>query len=269
MTVAVFVRDPSRLLAGVAYGYLALSVAFIFLPVAILVLFSFQGGSLPMPPFDGPSLAWYGRAFADEDMMAALGRSILVGTGAAATATVLGFLGAYGVARHAMPFKPAIELFMLVPASISYLIVGMGLLVFLNAIGVRPSLAAVAIGHAVITLPIAFSLILSQMDDHQVRAELAAQDLGAPEWKAVLLVTVPMLWAPIVAAFCIAFSLSWDEFIIAFLLSRFDVTLPVSIWTSLRSGLNPTINAMGTIMFILSLAVFVTLLLSVRRGARA
>ena len=221
-----------------------------------------------MPPFDGPSLAWYAKALANGAMTAALWHSVLVGAATAALATVLGFLAAYGVARYAIPFKPAIELLMLLPAAISYLIVGMGLLVFFKMVGIRPSLATIVLGHTVITLPIAFSLVLSQMDGHQLRAERAAQDLGAPEWKAVLLVTVPMLWIPVLAAFCICFSLSWDEFIVAFLLSRFEVTLPVEIWTSLRSGLNPTIKAIGTIVFLFSLSGFVVLTISLRRGGR-
>jgi spermidine/putrescine transport system permease protein len=251
---------------GFSLIYIALAVVFIFLPVGVLVLFSFQGGRLPMPPFDGPSLDWYAKALQNDTLMQSLGASVLVGAVSAGLATTMGFLAAYGVARHATGWRHTIEMAMLVPASISYLIVGLGLLVFLGRIGLGPSLPAIVIGHTVITLPIAFSLILSQMDSGLIRAERAAQDLGAPEWKAVLLVTAPMLWAPILAAFCICFSLSWDEFIIAFLLSRFEVTLPVAIWASLRAGLNPMINAMGTLMFLMSLGVFLAVTLATMRG---
>jgi len=249
----------------IARTYVALIVMFIFLPIAMLVTFSFQEGRLPIPPFNGPSLRWYGQVLSDRDMISALLSSLGVGAAAALSATTLGFFAAYGVARFALPYRGLIEVVMLIPASVSYLIVGLGLLVFLGSIGVRPSLLAVGIGHTVITLPIAFSLILSQMDPSHINAEMAARDLGASELGAIFRITLPLMLAPLLAAFAICFSLSWDEFIIAFLLSRFEVTLPVEIWTSLRSGLNPFINAAGTLIFLVSLTVFVIFTFGLRK----
>jgi spermidine/putrescine transport system permease protein len=247
--------------------YVVAIAIFIFLPVAVLVLFSFQDGRLPLPPFNGPSLRWYAEVLSDRSMLAALGASLAVGVAAAGLATVLSFLAAYGVARHAMAWRGGIEIAMLVPASVSYLIVGLGLSVCLNAFGIRPSLGVVVIGHTVVTLPIAFSLILSQMDPAHERIEMAARDLGASDIAALRDVTVPIMLPAILAAFAITFSLSWDEFIIAFLLTRFEVTLPVEIWTSLRSGLSPFINASGTLIFLISLAVFLIFVFGLRRKA--
>ncbi len=259
----------TQVMRRVAQGYVAIVVGFIFLPVAVLVLFSFQAGRLPLPPFNGPSLHWYGAVLSDRGMMTALATSLVVGAMASAVATVLGFLAAYGVARHSIAWRGGIEFAMLVPASVSYLIVGLGLSVFLNGLGIRPSLAAVTIGHAVVTLPITFSLILSQMEPAHVQAENAARDLSASDLEALLLVTVPLMMPAILAAFGIAFSLSWDEFIIAFLLTRFEVTLPVEIWTSLRSGLSPFINAAGTLIFLISLVIFLAFVFGLRRRARS
>lgn len=248
-----------------ARGYVVAVLAFIFLPVAVLVTFSFQSGRLPIPPFNGPDLKWYVQVLSNRAILSALGASILVGLCAAAVAVTLGFLAAYAVSRHDLRGRAAIEVAMLFPASVSYLIVGLGLVTFLGMIGIRPSLLAVGIGHAVITVPIAFSLILSQMDPAHIRAEMAARDLGASDLSALTRVTLPLMTAPLLAAFAICFSLSWDEFIIAFLLTRFDVTLPVEIWTSLRSGLNPFINAAGTLIFLVSLTAFLVLTLGLMR----
>lgn len=242
-----------------ARGYILLLLGFMFLPAAVLVVFAFQSGNLPIPPFNGPSLRWFLRVAGSSPMMAALANSLLVGAAATVTATGLGFCCAYAVARHAGRLRILIDMIMLVPASISYLVVGMGLQTFFHRIGLPPSLLAVGIGHAVVTLPIAFSVISSQMDPALARVEMAAQDLGAAEWQSILLVTLPMLKAPLATAFFLAFSLSWDEFIIAFMLSRFDVTMPVEIWTSMRSGLNPFINAAGTLVFGISLIAFLAL----------
>jgi spermidine/putrescine transport system permease protein len=92
------------------------------------------------------------------------------------------------------------------------------------------------------------------MGAQQQGAERAARDLGAGEAQVVLLVTVPMLAPALLAAFFLAVTLSWDEFIIAFLLTRFDVTLPVEIFSMLRSGLSPRLNAVGSLVFLVSVA---------------
>ena len=144
----------------------------------------------------------------------------------------------------------------------------LGLLIVLNWLAVPKSLLAVGIGHVVINLPLAFAIIYSQMGEHQANIERAALDLGASEAKAMLYVTIPMLWPALLAAFAISATLSWDEFIIAFLLSRFDVTLPVVIWSLLRSGLNPMLNAAGTFVFVVSILLLVAVELLLRRGRR-
>ena len=96
-------------------------------------------------------------------------------------------------------------------------------------------------------------------------AERAARDLGANETQVILLVTAPMLSTAIAAAFFLSITLSWDEFIIAFLLTRFDITLPVEIWSMLRSGLSPSLNAIGSVVFLISVAVLLLLEFTVLR----
>ena len=97
------------------------------------------------------------------------------------------------------------------------------------------------------------------MGEHQANAERAARDLGAAEWQVLALVSVPMLWPALFASFFLSLTFSWDEFIIAFLLSRFDVTLPVEIWSMLRSGLNPKTNAVGSLVFLVSFVLVLLL----------
>lgn len=257
-------RAPAALALGL--GYL-----FVFLPVLPLVLFSFQGAGLPVPPFDGPSLQWYARALSDRRLADALANSLAVAVGSSLAATVLGFLAAYGLARFRLPGARAIEGLLLLPLTVSYLIIGVGLLVVLNALGLPRSLWTVGLGHVVINLPVCLAVCRSQLGDRaQAGLERAARDLGAGEAQVLLLVTVPLVWPALLASFCLAFTLSWDEFIIAFLLTRFDVTLPVVIWSLLRTGLNPVTNAAGSLVFGLSaaLVLLAELLLARRRAAR-
>ena len=100
-----------------------------------------------------------------------------------------------------------------------------------------------------------FAIIYSQMGAHQIKLERVARDLGATEWQVILIITVPLMWPAIFAAFFLSLTFSWDEFIIAFMVSRFDVTLPVEIWSMLRTGLDPKTNAVGSFVFLVSVAV--------------
>ena len=235
--------------------YAALIYGFIFLPVIVLVLFSFQGSLFPIPPFNGPSLRWYSAVLNDSRLVAGLGNSILVALSTSTLATFIGFLSAWGFARFYVPASAVLRGLITAPLMISYLIIGMGLLVFFNWIGMPKSLVAAGIGHVVINLPLCFAIIYSQMGDNQANMERAARDLGAPEWKVLALITAPILWPAIFASFFLSMTFSWDEFVISFLLTRFDTTLPVEIWNLLRAGLNPRTNAVGSLVFGVSVAL--------------
>lgn len=230
---------------------------FIFLPVLVLVLFSFQGSLFPIPPFNGPSLRWYGAVLADARLTAGLVNSIFVAVITSALATLLGFLSAWGFARFALPGSALLRGFITLPLTVSYLIIGMGLLVFFSWIGLPKSLVAAGIGHVVINLPLCFAIIYSQMGEHQANIERAARDLGAADWQVLALVTAPMLWPALFASFFLSMTFSWDEFVIAFLLTRFETTLPVEIWNLLRAGLNPKTNAVGSLVFAVSILMAV------------
>ena len=261
-------RRPSPLRDLPAVLYVALAFGFVFLPVVVLVQYSFQDGAVPVPPFRGFSLRWYEAMFADRKLMAAMGNSVIVAVLSSLVATALGFLAAWGLARRRPRFAGAIQFMLMAPIAVSYLIIGMGLLIVFNWLAVPKSLLAVGIGHVVINLPLAFAIVYSQMGEHQANIERAALDLGASEAKAMLYVTLPMLWPTLLAAFVISATLSWDEFVIAFLLSRFDVTLPVVIWSMLRSGLNPELNAAGSLVFAVSVVLLVGVELAIRRGRK-
>lgn len=248
-------------------AYLIASYVFIFLPVVVLVLFSFQDGLLPVPPFNGPSLEWYERLFNNRRLLESLGNSLIVASLSALTATTLGFLAAYGLARGAPRLGGPMRFVLMAPLMVSYLIIAMGLLITFTLMGVPKSLFTVGIGHVVINLPLCFAITYSQLGEHQRNLERAAHDLGASELQSLLLITVPVLRPALVAAFLLAATLSWDEFIIAFLLSRFEVTLPVIIWEMLRAGLNPETNAAGTLVFAISIGlVLIAVALTFRRG---
>lgn len=248
--------------SAISWLYVIAIYAFIFLPVAVLVLFSFQDGRLPVPPFNGFSLQWYETVFADRKLMSALTHSLFVATLSSVVACLLGFLAAYALARFKLPGSALQRGLLIAPMTVSYLIIALGLLAVLNTLHIPLSLWTVGIGHVVINLPLCFAIIYASMGEHHINIERAARDLGANDFKVMALVTAPMLMPSISAAFFLSVTFSWDEFIIAFLLSRFDVTLPVEIWSMLRSGLSPKTNAVGSLVFLVSVAVLLVLELS-------
>jgi spermidine/putrescine transport system permease protein len=236
----------SRVLAT----FYALAIyGFIFLPVAMLILFSFQGGQIPVPPFNGPSLKWYAAVLGDKRLTAGLINSLIVAITSSAVAVVIGFLAAWGFARFTLRWDGFWKAVISLPLMVSYLIIALGLLIFFNWIGISKNLFAVGIGHVVINMPLCFAIIFSQMTANQANIERAARDLGAADWQVLTLVTAPMLWPALFASFFLSVTFSWDEFVIAFLLTRFDTTLPVEIWNLLRGGLSPKTNAVGSLVF--------------------
>lgn len=251
-----------------SWFYLAALYGFIFLPVLVLVTFSFQDGRLPIPPFRGATLKWYGEIFADDRLMSALVNSLVVALGSSVVAVVLGFLAAFALARYMLPGSALLRGLLTAPLMVSYLVIGLGLLMMFNEIGLPRSLWTVGIGHVVINLPLCFAIIYASMGAQQASAERAARDLGASTAQVLVLIAAPMLAPSIFAAFFLSVTFSWDEFIIAFLLARFDVTLPVEIWNMLRSGLNPKTNAIGSLVFLISIALVLALEFTVFRRRR-
>lgn len=252
-------------------AYLLAMLTFVYLPVVILVLFSFQKGMLPVPPFEGPSLEWYERAFGNKRLMAALVNSVIVAIGSSFAATALGFLAAYGMARRPPRFSGSVRFLLMAPMTVSYLIIALGLLVVFNIAGIPKSLLAVAIGHTIINLPLCFAIIYSQFGEHHRNMDQAAHDLGAGDFQVIWRIAMPIMRPALFAAFCLAATLSWDEFIIALLLSQFEVTLPIMIFELLRAGLTPEVNAAGTIVFAISMstvAVAAVVMLFRRGGKR-
>lgn len=237
---------------GACAAYMVLLYGFIFLPVAVLVLFSFQDGRLPVPPLKGLTLRWHAAVLADGRLTGAMLNSFIVALGSSLMALALGFLAARALAGGRLAQGAAIRAALTAPLSVSYLVIGLGLLASFNLMGTDLSLATVAVGHVVINAPLCLAICAAAMGPAQVQAERAARDLGAGELRVMALVTAPMILPALIAALLLSVTFSWDEFIIAFLLSRFEVTLPVEIFSMLRSGLSPRTNAVGSLVFLVS-----------------
>jgi len=237
---------------------LTASLAFIYLPIGVLGLFSFHDGRAAVPPFSGPTLKWYFAVLEDPKIGQAAVNSVLLGVVSSAISTILGFLAAYGLGRFKLRGDPALRGAILLPMNVSYLVIGMGLLVVLREVNFPLGLTAACLAHIVMTTPLSFAICQTSITADQVRLEMAARDLGATQWMIFRRLTIGLCWPALFASFCLAFTLSWDEFIMTYLLTRFNVTIPISIWSMMRTGLNPETNALGVLVFAVSLILFLT-----------
>ncbi|MEA5463748.1 ABC transporter permease [Leptothoe sp. PORK10 BA2] len=237
--------------------YLVLGYGLLMLPIITLVVFSFENSRFPTLPWTGWTWAWYQDLFQDGTLIQALQASLLVSPLAAAIATILGFFGAYALNRFEFRGKQALTILLIVPILVPPLILGVAFLGLLSRVNLQGQLYSILITHVVILLPTAIALITLRLIQMPKAIEQAAWNLGATEWQALWRVVLPWTLPGIAGAFLLAFTFSFDEFVIAWFVSGFEPTLPVAIYNFLGSNLSPSLNAIGTLVFLLSIVLLV------------
>ncbi len=239
------------------YIWLALAYAFLFLPLAVLVIFSFATNKFPALPIRGFSFEWYEKLWNDGTLIKALGNSLLVSPAAATVATILGFFAAYAVSRFEFRGKALLSAFFAMPILIPPLILGVAFLGLLARMQLSGTLTAVFITHVVLITAPAMVIIQLRLAQMPRAIEEAAWDLGASEWQAMRKVVLPFALPGILGGWLLAFTFSFDEFMIAWFVSGFDPTLPVGVYSVLVAVIDPSLNAIGTIVFGISALVLV------------
>jgi spermidine/putrescine transport system permease protein len=242
-----------RALAVLARVYVGLAFAFIFAPIVTLAIFAFNENRFPSLPWTGFSLGWFAKVLGDDGVRAAVQRSVVAALAVATLATVLGATAAYCVTRWSFPGKNVYLGIVVAPPCIPLLILGLALLIFLRQLHLAGSLLSVVISHTVIAAPFAFGIVRLRLAELDPFLEKAAWNLGANEWSAIRAVVLPQALPAIVAAFLLAMTVSWDEFVVAWFVSGLQITLPVYIWTSFQAEISTAVNAIGTIAFAVSI----------------
>lgn len=232
--------------------------AFLYLPIAVLILYSFNRDGVGGFPPRHFTFNWYSTLFADSAMWAAVGNSILVALACVAIALLLGTPAALAIDRVQFPGKAAFRHLVLLPLILPGIITGLSLLMFSVFIGLRLSLLTVALGHGTALISVATTEVYAGLLKFDRSQEEASLDLGASYWKTFWLVTLPNLRIAIIGAALLIFTLSMDEIAVTFFLIGRDDTLPLEIWGRLRRGMTPEINAISSLIFVFSLATIVT-----------
>ena len=234
---------------------LIVTYAFLYLPIAVLVVMSFNSSKTPYT-WKGFSLRWYGELSSDELIRQGFINTLIVAVCATVIATILGTMVAIGINRY---FHSAIvEAYALVPAIIPDLALAIGLLAFFALVGVTLGLHTVLLAHVVFGMAFVAAVVLARLGHSDPSLEEASRDLGAGPVTTFLRVTVPSLMPAIVAGALLVFTLSLDEFVIAFFTDGpASPTLPIVIYSMVRFGVTPEINALATLLLLVSFTVVI------------
>jgi spermidine/putrescine transport system permease protein len=247
-------------------------LVFLWAPLLLVFLFSLHStGSLTFP-FEGFSTRWYDEVFSSEVIRSAAENSLIVATSTALLTLLLGTLAAYGLTRSSSRLRGPLSLLFFLPITLPGLFIGVALLVAFTRVEFSLSLLTVTIAHLVYVFPFFFLVARAALERLDPALEETAADLGASRWTVFRRVTLPQVWPVLVGAACLAFALSFDEFVITFFVIGPDSTLPMYIWSSLRRTIDPSINAISSLLLAFTILLFVvTFLLTVwserrRRG---
>ncbi|MDP9860902.1 MULTISPECIES: ABC transporter permease [Streptosporangium] len=237
--------------------YVPFWVTYIFLyaPIVVLVVMSFNAGKSPYT-FEGLSLKWYGKLAGNETVREGLVNTLIVAAGSTALATVLGTLLAVGLARHTR--SRLLDGLGVLPAVLPDLVLAIGLLVLYAMIKMTLGLHSVLLAHTVFGMAFVTAVVRTRLTHADTSLEEASRDLGATPLTTFVRVTLPQLMPGIAAGALLAFTLSIDEFVIAFFTAAPTTpTLPIVIYSMVRFGVTPEINALATLLLAVSFTVVI------------
>lgn len=265
MSTGSYISRPNRPLQVYAVIFLIV----LYVPVLFLPLFSFNDSIYVKFPLTGFTLQWYGELFTREPVWNALMNSLKVGVTVSVISTFVGIFAAKAITRYRFPGRGPIVGFIMLPLVVPLIIFGVALLVLFSQFDIKLSLFTVGIGHLIVCLPFAIATLIPRFEGFDSSLEEASADLGENGWWTFWRVTFPMIFPGVMASLMLTFTVSLDEFIMAFFLSGTEPTLPIYIWGQLRFPREfPSILALSSIIL---LASFVIVFLGqwINRGANA
>src|SRR5229473_2155727 len=233
--------------------YLVAGFIFLLLPIVTLVVFSFQKNQYASLPGQGWSLRWYIKLFSDGALLQALKNSLIVSPLAATGACIIGFFAAYAVNRFVFAGRTLLSVVLVLPILIPPLILGVAFRGLLSRLGLQGQLLSVILTHMVIVTAPAMAVIQLRLGQMPSSLEEAAWDLGATSFQSLYKVVLPFALPGIAGGWLLAFTFSFDEFIVAWFVSGFEQTLPVAVYAYIVGSVDPSLNAVGSIVFALSM----------------
>ena len=227
------------------------TMIFLFLPLFVLVIFSFNESAAMN--WTGFSLYWYRRMFASRELWRAVGNSTFIAITSAVTATIIGTIGAVGVAWYRFRLRTYVQTISFLPMILPEIILGVSLAIFFSGVGIPLGLLTIYIAHTTFNIPFVFLMVMARLEEFDFSIIEAAQDLGATERQTMFRVILPICMPGILAGFLTAITLSLEDFVITFFVAGpGSTTLPVFIFSAItrRGGITPIISALSVIMIL-------------------
>ncbi|MFV0408254.1 MAG: ABC transporter permease [Paracoccus sp. (in: a-proteobacteria)] len=247
--------------------YAVAYLIFLYAPILLLPLFAFNNGTIIAFPLKGFTTEWFGEMWGNETLRRAFANSLIIAVSSAVLATALGIFAARAATRYRFPGRGGMMGLIMLPLVLPEIIVAMSLLVVLLAIGVPLTIFTVILGHTLICMPYAIAILTTAFNSLDQSLEEAAYDLGETRWSAFRLIILPLVMPGIVSALLMSFTISLDEFIIAYFLSGTEPTLPTYIFSQLRFPKSvPVIMALGTVLVLMSILLLTVAEYFRRRG---
>jgi spermidine/putrescine transport system permease protein len=261
----------TRISRAIQFTFLGAFLLFIAAPMLVIVVFSFDANRFPTIPWGGFSLEWHRAILNDEMVRSAFVNSVLVGLGTAVLSTALGFAAAYMDFRYRFFGKRLFVLVVAIPPAVPVTILGVAMLAFLSRLGLFGRLETIAACHSAIAVSFSMALIRLRLGEFGAEMEPAAWNLGAGPFSAILYVVLPFCRPALIASFFLSAAVSFDEFMVAWFVGGVHETLPVRILNLLQGQVNPKINAIGTVVLVISVALVLIAqrFVGIRAGRRA
>ena len=245
--------------------FLVLIMLLIYLPIAVVVVYSFNGSKISSV-WSGLSLEWYRQLFDDVDMFVALKNSLVLATLSSVLSGIIGTLGAVGIRRSKMRAESPVEYLTMLPIMIPEIILGMLFMAFFSMIGMPFGMGTLVIAHSTFCIPYIYTVVKGRLSGIDINVQEAARDLGAKEYQVILNIVLPQLMPAVISGMLLAFAMSLDDVIISIFVTGVNTnTLPIKIYSQLKTGVTPEINALCTLMLLVTIVI---LLLSAFLGKK-
>jgi len=236
---------------SVSQTILVIALIFLFLPLVVLVIYSFNGST--SMNWTGFSLRWYQRLLSERGLWTAVRNSLVIAVSSAVTATVIGTIGAIGVSWYKFKTRSYVQTISFLPMILPEIIIGVSLAIFFAGIGIQLGLFTIYIAHTTFNIPFVFLMVMARLEEFDFSIIEAAADLGATERQTLLKVTLPICMPGIISGFLTAITLSLEDFVITFFVSGpGSSTLPVFIYSAItrKGGITPLISALSVVMIL-------------------
>jgi spermidine/putrescine transport system permease protein len=231
--------------------------AFIYLPMIVVVFYSFSENAVNSFPIQSWSTKWYGVLMHDRALLDSFQNSLIVAAAGTLIGLSLGIPAAFAVDRFQFPGKALFERIVLLPMILPGIITGVAMMSIFVLSGLHLSLVSILLGHGTFLIAIVMTQVYARLKRLNRSIEEASMDLGATRMKTFFLITLPNIRTAIIGASLLSFTLSLDEIAVSYFLTGRDLTLPVQIWAMLRRGITPEVNAISTIIFVFSVVMIV------------